>query len=435
MQTKEIVHQLKAVLPKYTDDFSDNINITNISVSGNQVTYTTSVNHNLQNGDTFLVCNVKNSYEIVSLKKYQSIAIAVVNQIHNIVSNVKEVEIIGASDNKFNGIKTINKISISFKVDSIVVNNDDTATITTIDDNPFIVDVNYKINVNGNLVAIKSITNSKTFIIDNFIGIGSDTIVSEIILSPSNYIFFYNIDPTAIDNPTGSFKLLEKRHFGYNGYKLVILSTATTITCVVNDLVGLPYINGASTGIIKSRIRIIGTTDYDRAKELFTNGVDATNQSKSWLFVYTLPRMAGKDPSGKTDVNVENFLGVGISARIIQGLELCVMINLGNNASSVSLANEKDKVSQYLEPICKAIAGFIPSSPFEGNIVYQKLTFATDADKESEKSFYSRSFIFETFIEFTNDQEIKEYDKFALANISFDLKDAENNNLIGNISY
>ena len=186
-------------------------------------------------------------------------------------------------------------------------------------------------------------------------------------------------------------------------------------------------------GIIKSRLRVIGTTDYERAKEIFLNGVDATNQTKSWLFVYTLPRTTGKDPNGKTDVNVENLLGSGISAKIIQGLELCVMINLGETVSSIGLADEKDKVSQYIKPICQTIAGFIPESPFSNNVVYQKLTPVVDQTKESEKTFYSHSFIFETFIEFTKDQEIKEYDTTALANISFDLKDANNDNIISSI--
>jgi len=109
------------------------------------------------------------------------------------------------------------------------------------------------------------------------------------------------------------------------------------------------------------------------------------------------------------------------------------MINLGEKASSIGLADEKDKVSQYIKPICQTIAGFIPESPFSNNVVYQKLTPVVDQTKESEKTFYSHSFIFETFIEFTKDQEIKEYDTTALANISFDLKDANNDNIISSI--
>lgn len=69
MKTSQIVHQLKAVLPKYCDDFSDSINITNIAVNGTNITYTTDGNHHIEDGNTFLVCDVKNYYEIISLKK------------------------------------------------------------------------------------------------------------------------------------------------------------------------------------------------------------------------------------------------------------------------------------------------------------------------------------------------------------------------------
>lgn len=433
MKTSQIVHQLKAVLPKYCDDFSDSINITNIAVNGTNIIYTTDGNHHIEDGNTFLVCDVKNYYEIISLKKYGSIAIALANQHHNISKTYQTVEITGASDAKYNGIKNISKDTLFFNVQSKIINSNDTATITTVEDNPFIVNANYTINVNGSLLPIKSIVNSKTFIIDNFIGLANDSILTQVSLSPSTHIFFYSIDSTAVSSPTGSIKLLEKRNFGYNGYKIVSSHTHNTITCTVNDATGLPYLQNSPIGTIKSRIRIVGTTDYDRAKEIFLNGVDATSQTKSWLFVYTLPRTTGKDPNGKTDVNVENLLGTGISARLIQGIELCVMINLGEVASSIGLADEKDKVSEYLKPICQAIAGFIPESPFSNNVIYQKLTPVVDQIKESEKSFYSHSFIFETFIEFTKDQEIKEYDTFALANLSFDLKDANNNNLISNI--
>jgi hypothetical protein len=87
-----------------------------------------------------------------------------------------------------------------------------------------------------------------------------------------------------------------------------------------------------------------------------------------------------------------------------------------------------------LQPICQSIAGFIPSSPFTGNIVYQKLTPVLDQGKESELTFYSHTFLFETFIEFTNSQEVSQYDLNALVNISFDLKDAVNGNIISTIN-
>jgi hypothetical protein len=215
MQTSEIVHQLKAVLPKFTDDFSDSVNITNIVVNGNNVTFTTDGNHHLKDNNTFLICNVKNYYEITSLKRYNNIAIALANSHHNITKDQSSIEMTGASDAKYNGTKTLSKTDIVFNVASKVVNNDDTLTITTTESNPFIVNANYKIDINGNLIAIKSIVNSTTFIVDNFMGIANDSILTQISLKSSLHLFFYQVDETANANPTGSIKLLETRNFGY----------------------------------------------------------------------------------------------------------------------------------------------------------------------------------------------------------------------------
>lgn len=435
MDTLEIVHQLRAVLPKYSNDFSDNITITNIEVSGTNVTFTTSSNHNLQVGDTFLTTDIENYISITSLKKYNSIAIAFCEDYHNIsFRKSQQIKIAGASDNKYNGNKIISLDTLSFSVSSVVLNPDNTATITTTNPNPFIANPKYLIEVNGASIPIKSITNSTTFVIDNFIGISDDSDITEIKLSTSCNLLFYYIDNTAVDNPTGSPVLLEKRNFGYNGYKLVTSKTDNTITCVITDLIGLPYLLNNPAGYVKANIRIVGTTDYERARELFLNTIDATNQAKSWLFVYTLPRITGKDPDGKSDVNVDNYIKSGVFAKLIQSIELCVMINIGDRAETLTLANEKDKVAKYINPICKSIAGFTPTSPFENNVIYQKLTIAGDQQKQSEKGFYSHQFNFETFIAFTQSQEMKEYDLVALKKIDFDLQDAENSNLIGNIS-
>lgn len=436
MDTLEIVHQLRAVLPKYSNDFSDNITITNIAVNGANVTFTTSANHHLKAGDTFLTSDIENYIVISSLKKYNSIAIAFCQDFHNVTfANGQKVKISGASDSKYNGNKELSLDTLSFKVASIALNYDNTATITTTNPNPFIVNPKYLIQINGASIPIKSITNSTTFVIDNFIGIGADSDITEIKLSTSLNLFFYNIDSTAIDNPTGNIVLLEKRNYGYNGYKLVTAETHNTITCVITDLIGLPYLLNNPIGYIKSNIRIVGTTDYERARELFLSTIDATNQTKSWLFVYTLPRITGKDPNGKSDVNVDNYVKSGVFAKLIQSIELCVMINLGDKAETLTLANEKDKVAKYISPICKSIAGFVPSSPFENNVIYQKLTIAGDQQKQSEKGFYSHQFNFETFVAFTQSQEISEYDLVALKKIDFDLKDAENGNLISNIAF
>lgn len=434
MQITEIVHHLKAVLPKYTDDFSDRVNITNIVVNGSNVTITTNANHHLQNNNTFLISNVKNYINITSLKRYNNKAIALCSSHHNI--KLKEIEINGSSDSLYNGIKTISEIDfLEFNVSSFSIDNvNNIATINTVESTPFIVNQNYLITINNNQVPIKSIINSQSFTVDNFFGLANDTQLKKIYLSKNKHLFFFDVSVNANANPTGNPILLETRNYGYNGYKMVTSHTHNTITFVETNLVGLPYISNNFAGYVKSNIRIVGVDDYQRAKNIFSRATDARDQSKSWLFVYRLSRIAAKDPNGKTDVNIRNFSGSNLLAEIIQGLELCVMINLGDQTNEFTICSIKDKVSNYIDPIYKSLAGYTPSSPFGNDVINNKLTPTSDDQKESDNSFYSHYFTFETFLTITNKQEIDIYDINALNNISFNLKDAFNNNNIGTIS-
>lgn len=441
MQIQEIVHHLKAVLPKYTDDFSDKINITNITVNGNNITITTDGTHHVENNQTFLITNVQNYINIVSLKRYGTIAIAFCSDHHNLEGK-KEVEIVGSSDALYNGIKTISKTSsntklekIEFNVSSFAINNGtNEVTINTAEATPFIVNANYKININNQIVSIKTIINSQSFIIDNVIGIASDTSLKTISLPISKHIFFFDVSASANATPTGSPKVLDLRNYGYNGYKMVVSHTHNTITFTENNLIGLPYISNNFAGYLKSNIRIVGVDDYQRAKNIFTRAIDATNQAKSWLFVYRLARITAKDPNGKTDVNIRNLVGSDLLAELIQGLELCVMVNLGDQTNEFTACATKDKVSNYIAPIYKSIAGYVPTSPFGNSVINHKLTPTIDDQKESDLGFYSHYFNFETFMTITNKQEIEIYDTIALSNISFDIKDANNSVLIGTIN-
>jgi hypothetical protein len=435
MQITELVHHLKAVLPKYTDDFSDRVNITNIVVNGNNVTITTDANHHLEDNNTFLISNVKNYINIVSLKRYNNIAIALCSNHHNIELN--QVEINGSSDSLYNGIKTISNIkNLEFNVSSFSIDNvNNIATINTVESTPFIVNQNYLITINNKEVPIKNIINSQSFTVDNLFGLASDTELKKIYLSKSKYLFFFDVSVNANANPTGNPILLETRNYGYNGYKMVISHTHNTITFVENQLYGLPYILNNFAGYVKSNIRIVGVDDYQRAKNIFSRATDARDQSKSWLFVYRLSRIVAKDSNGKTDVNIRNVIGSNLLAEIIQGLELCVMINLGELTNEFTICSSKDKVSNYIDPLYRSIAGYIPASPFGNNVFYHKLTPTSDDQKESDNSFYSHYFTFETFLTITNKQEINIYDINALNNISFNLKDASNKNNIGTISF
>lgn len=67
MSPSEIVNQVRATLPRYTDLFTDNIANTSISVASGLATATTPSNHGLKDGDAVLIANAVTPNSIVSV--------------------------------------------------------------------------------------------------------------------------------------------------------------------------------------------------------------------------------------------------------------------------------------------------------------------------------------------------------------------------------
>lgn len=64
MKASDIANRLKAVLPLYTNDFSDVINITSLSKSGSIITATTALNHSLTTGRHVTIFGVEQKLNI-----------------------------------------------------------------------------------------------------------------------------------------------------------------------------------------------------------------------------------------------------------------------------------------------------------------------------------------------------------------------------------
>lgn len=69
MNPTEIVNQLKAIMPRYTDFFTDNIANTAIVVASGTATATTPTAHGLSNGDAIIIANAVTPNPIVSFSK------------------------------------------------------------------------------------------------------------------------------------------------------------------------------------------------------------------------------------------------------------------------------------------------------------------------------------------------------------------------------
>jgi len=111
MKLKTIYDQIVTYLPLHTNLFNDVLTINSLTYSSGVVTAVTSIAHGLITGD---IANIKGALErnsISSLVSFGGIATAVTVNNHDLTKNFqKTVNISGADQSEYNGIKTLLKI-------------------------------------------------------------------------------------------------------------------------------------------------------------------------------------------------------------------------------------------------------------------------------------------------------------------------------------
>jgi len=126
MKASDIVKQLQATLPIYTELFSDVVTVNSLTKSTTTITATTALAHGLKTGDYVNIQGARVPNAITSLTQTDNIATAVTtNPIDltlriGIDKNDKYVEISGATQTEYNGTKkllsVIDSTSFTFQV-------------------------------------------------------------------------------------------------------------------------------------------------------------------------------------------------------------------------------------------------------------------------------------------------------------------------------
>jgi hypothetical protein len=105
MKIADIVYQLLAVFPRYTDFFSDNISITSLIRSGDTITATTGLAHNLIDGDRVYISGALTSISISSLTRIGNVAKGITASNHDLTTGYQtQVQISGADQTEYNGV-------------------------------------------------------------------------------------------------------------------------------------------------------------------------------------------------------------------------------------------------------------------------------------------------------------------------------------------
>lgn len=123
MKAEDIINQLFAVLPIYTNYFTDTIAVSEITSSGTTATVTTATAHGLTSGDYAHISGALTPNPLTSLTRIDNIAYGITTNAHDLTQNFPPqatIEIIGADQAEYNGIHEFllepNRKNFSYKI-------------------------------------------------------------------------------------------------------------------------------------------------------------------------------------------------------------------------------------------------------------------------------------------------------------------------------
>jgi len=108
MKAEDIIRHMKATIPLLTDDFSTQLAVSSIAVSGTTVTVTTTAAHGLTTGDFVTVLGAKGIISVSSITHVDGLVTIVTVQNHDVTFNevidkiIPQIEISGANESEWN---------------------------------------------------------------------------------------------------------------------------------------------------------------------------------------------------------------------------------------------------------------------------------------------------------------------------------------------
>jgi hypothetical protein len=111
MRAIEVIKQLQMMLPQYTDAFTDNFSVANMTRVGTTVSVTTATDHGLASNDYANIVGAKTYITIDTLTQINGVATATTSQDHTLtlaqeevrLGREKFVNISGANESEYNG--------------------------------------------------------------------------------------------------------------------------------------------------------------------------------------------------------------------------------------------------------------------------------------------------------------------------------------------
>lgn len=108
MKAEDVIRHMKATIPLLTDDFSDQLAVSSIIVSGTTVTVITTAAHGLTTGEFVTVLGAKGVISVTSITQVDGLATVVTSQNHDVTFHetidtvIPKIEISGANESEWN---------------------------------------------------------------------------------------------------------------------------------------------------------------------------------------------------------------------------------------------------------------------------------------------------------------------------------------------
>lgn len=123
MRCNDVIAQLQAILPLYTDKFSDSLVITAMTFSGTTVTVTTEVAHKIVTDQIVFIKNTRVKNPVDALSRVGSIASCETSESIDLTDGFNQkVIMVGADQAEYNGLQAVTKVvdeeNFEFSVDS-----------------------------------------------------------------------------------------------------------------------------------------------------------------------------------------------------------------------------------------------------------------------------------------------------------------------------
>lgn len=130
MKIEDVIKQLQSALPKFTDQLTDNFDVSSLTRSGTTVTAVVTAPHLLTTGDFAFILGAKKAVPITTLTQTNGIANAETSEDHDLTFSQAEkdlkqltyVDISGAVETDYNGshelLSAVNRRNFTYEIDS-----------------------------------------------------------------------------------------------------------------------------------------------------------------------------------------------------------------------------------------------------------------------------------------------------------------------------